>query len=154
MVLGITLPKNIVYSMLACCLCGSSYPRPVAPRHCILIIFYALCPCWIVLSWLCVVHLCSGRTLINSQKVCLYVTGYSRGRSDLRKGCILQRLPGLITMHHRLVTFFSLPPFAEHYISFFVFIPLFCTRLRVVLSVCFSVSLPSRHTEVSKLMGN
>lgn len=128
--------------MLACCLCGSSYPRPVAPRLCILIIFYALCPCWIVLSWLCVVHTQVGPWLILRKSVC---TSQATLEGDQTSGSILQRLPGLITIHHCLITFFSLPPFCRTLdLFFFVFIPLFCARLLVAFSVCFSVSLPSR----------
>lgn len=128
--------------MLACCLCGSSYPRPVAPRLCILIIFYALCPCWIVLSWLCVVHLCSGRTLINSQKVCLYVTGYSRGRSDLRiYTAETARSNHNTSLPHHLFFFTT---FLQNIISLFLSSSPFFVLIFSLLSLCVFLSLPSR----------
>lgn len=79
------------------------------------------------------------------------------------KGYMLQRLPVLIRMHEIIFLFFpALCLYTEHYISLlclFLFLFTSCLCLPSLLrSPCvflsLPLSLPSRHTEVSKLMGN
>lgn len=93
-------------------------------------------------------------SLMNSREACNpYVSAHAGSmRSDLGKGCVLQKLPARIRM------------FRSHFSLFFIC--LHCTTFSVCythlfviflllrsFSVSLCLSLPSRHADVSKLMG-
>lgn len=136
-------------------------PWTVAYGHC-LIIFYSLCPHWIVLafffiplltvvSWLCAQRLHPGgflgawwihrKPLIHTS-----VNTQARWRSDLRKGCMLQRLPALIRMHQITLSFPLLFVFLQNIISLsfllsvFYPLPLVLYPLVAFPLLCLSVS--------------